>query len=100
MSFHLLFIHVVQWYLINKELGVKMLALLAFSVNRMQICNIVEVRFFFFLKKQVPGNIQTFFFFCESQDKSMLGIVCVSSLLILRAFNAGCQEPAYITFLH
>lgn len=48
MSFHLLFIHVVQWYLINKELGVKMLALLAFSVNRMQICNIVEVRFFFF----------------------------------------------------
>lgn len=62
MSFHLLFIHVVQWYLINKELGVKMLALLAFSVNRMQICNIVEVRFSF-LKKQVPGNIQTFFFF-------------------------------------
>lgn len=98
MSFHLLFIHVVQWYLINKELGVKMLALLAFSVNRMQICNIVEVRFFF-LKKQVPGNIQTFFF-CESQDKSMLGIVCVSSLLILRAFNTGCQEPAYIAFLH
>lgn len=48
MSFHLLFIHVVQCYLINKELGVEMLALLAFSVNRMQICNIVEVRFFFF----------------------------------------------------
>lgn len=98
MSFHLLFIHVVQWYLINKELGVKMLALLAFSVNRMQICNIVEVRFFFLRSK----FLETFrlFFFCESQDKSMLGIVCVSSLLILRAFNIDCQEPAYIAFLH
>ena len=73
MSFHLLFIHVVQWYLINKELGVKMLALLAFSVNRMQICNIVEVRFFF-LKKQVPGNIQTlFFFFFDTKYKRMIG---------------------------
>lgn len=57
MSFHLpyLFIHdmvhVVGWYcdkfLSNKELHVKMLAYLHFLVNRMQICNIVEVCFFF-----------------------------------------------------
>lgn len=64
MSFHLLFIHVVQWYLINKELGVKMLALLAFSVNRMQICNIVEVRlFFFFLRSKFLETFRLFFFF-------------------------------------
>lgn len=35
-----------------------MLALLAFSINSKDISNIVEVHsFFFFFKKQVPGNI-------------------------------------------
>lgn len=56
MSFHLpcLFIHnmvhvvgdVCDTFLSNKELHVTTLALLAVSLNRMQICNIVEVRFF------------------------------------------------------
>lgn len=70
MSFHLLFIHVVQCYLINKELSVKMLALLAFSVNRMQICNIVEVCFFFPLRSKFLETFRLFFFFVNHRIKA------------------------------